>query len=657
MSTASGIKSGMAYVAAYLDDNPVTQGLTKLRAKLISWQSSLGSLGSKAYGGQLPGPLGAIAHFAASPAGIFTGLLAAAKHTASVREEMLRLSQTAGVSVETLSAASYAARKYGVSVEALAAGLKRMQTKEFTASLGGGKGGAGMKGFSRGMFAGLGQGDAMDRMIALARQMEGKSQEVQLGMAKAAGMSDLLPMLRQGADALQADIAHAKELGVVLSGPDADAAERFGFAFADLRSVIDNAVAQIGGALVPMLTGLTRIIVKIGVAVRDWIKEHKALTMGLFMATAAIVAGGLALKVMAVGLGLVGTAVTVVKVLFAIASGVVTVFNATLAAGAAIAGSWMLPFIAIGAVIVGFLAYVGYVSGAFDNLGKQWKGFSEDTSSSVTAISNALAKGDIEAAWNVVTAYLKTEWQRLKNTLSEVWEGYVAFYDDAVFGIAIAFSNVCATIHKAWNEVVGYLQKKWLEFSNSTFSEAAAGWMAPIMARIYGVKPEDVARNLREDMNRRRAAQPAAEADVDRQTAAANARIERDRRSAEDLLGQDALRNQKARADRLKAMEDDLAAKKKDLTKAQEAANTPAEEAKKKSGLGQDFAGGQGSVVGSFSGAVAAMLGAAGSPQERQAESLDSLVSKTSDLLEVNRQQLQQQQRSNDTIRDLVAVA
>ena len=325
MSTASGIKSGMAYVQAYLDDNPLTQGLTKLRAKLISWQSKLGSMGSKAYGGQLPEPFAAVARFATSPAGVFTGLLGAAKHTAEVREQMLRMSETAGVSVEHFSAAAYAANKYGVSMEALAAGLKRMETKEFAAMLGGGKGGGkgggGMKGFAKGLFGGLGGGDAMDRMIALARKMEGQSAKIQAGMARAAGMGDLLPMLRQGGDALEADIRHAKELGLVLSGPDAEAAEKFGFAWKDLQAVIGNAVGQIGGALLPLLTGLTRMVSRVALATRDWVKQHKTLVIGLFAAAAAIVAGGIALKLMAVGVSLATTAVAVMKGVVLLASG------------------------------------------------------------------------------------------------------------------------------------------------------------------------------------------------------------------------------------------------------------------------------------------------------------------------------------------------
>ncbi len=632
MSTASGIKSGMAYVQAYLDDNPLTQGLTKLRAKLISWQSKLGSMGSKAYGGQLPEPFAAVARFATSPAGVFTGLLGAAKHTAEVREQMLRMSETAGVSVEHFSAAAYAANKYGVSMEALAAGLKRMETKEFAAMLGGGKGGGkgggGMKGFAKGLFGGLGGGDAMDRMIALARKMEGQSAEIQAGMARAAGMGDLLPMLRQGGDALEADIRHAKELGLVLSGPDAEAAEKFGFAWKDLQAVIGNAVGQIGGALLPLLTGLTRMITKIALATRDWIKQHKTLVIGLFAATAAIVAGGIALKLMAVGVSLATTAVAVMKGVVLLASAAWSILNGVMTAGLAIATSWALPVVLLGAAIVGLLGYIGYVGGAFDNLGKQWKGFSEDTSSSISAIANAIAKGDIQAAWNVVTAYLKTEWQRLKNTLSETWEGYLAFWDDAVFGLAIGFTNVCATIKTTWYEMVGYLEKTFASLGSSKAIEAVFDKMLRLALYSKGVTGEaaDMAVGVSHvAFDAARAVQPERDARIDEETKAKTDAIEHDRQAAEDILGQDALRAQKERAARQKAMDDDLEKKRGELKAAQAEANKPADEEKKRTKPGGGELPGSGSVVGTFSGAVAAMLGGGGGVQRDQLDALERI--------------------------------
>ena len=142
--TTGAIKAGAAYVQAYLDDNPLTQGLAKLQTKLKGWQASMSKLGASAYGGELPEPFAALARFAASPAGAFSALLGAAKYTAAAREEMLKMSETTGVAVDKLSALSYAARRAGVSNEALASGLQRLQSKEFQMAMqGAGRGGVG----------------------------------------------------------------------------------------------------------------------------------------------------------------------------------------------------------------------------------------------------------------------------------------------------------------------------------------------------------------------------------------------------------------------------------------------------------------------------------------------------------------------------------
>ena len=42
------IKGGMDYIQAFLDSNPLTQGLSKLRTKLKSWQLSLSKMGALA---------------------------------------------------------------------------------------------------------------------------------------------------------------------------------------------------------------------------------------------------------------------------------------------------------------------------------------------------------------------------------------------------------------------------------------------------------------------------------------------------------------------------------------------------------------------------------------------------------------------------------
>ena len=78
MGVAGAIRAGAAYVEAFLDDNRLNRGLTAASARLRGWSASLGRLGSATRGGALPEPLAAIANFSFSPAGLVTGMMAAA---------------------------------------------------------------------------------------------------------------------------------------------------------------------------------------------------------------------------------------------------------------------------------------------------------------------------------------------------------------------------------------------------------------------------------------------------------------------------------------------------------------------------------------------------------------------------------------------------
>lgn len=428
--TSGGIKAGAAFVQAYLDDNPITQGLAKLRTKFKTWQASLSTLAAGTMGGELPEPFAAIARFAQSPAGAFAALLGAAKHTATVREEMLRMSESTGVAVAKLSTLAYAARRAGVSNEALAAGLQKMQGKEFLTALGGGgkHGAGGIRGVTQAMFAAMGQGDAVDRLREFIKLTENMPNEEKIGLAKRMGLSELLPLINQGSDSLDFFTARAKELGLVMNGAAAKAGKAFGVALGDLHDVLMSSVSAIGGALVPLITGLTNIIVRVAVAVRDWLNDHKALTIAIFAGTAAIVAGGIVLKGFAVILGVVQLAISGVQGAFAALSFTISVLGSIVS----FVPLLLNPFVLLGAAVLAVVGYITYLSGAFSNLGKQWAGFSADTTSSIKAIANAIAKGDLQQAWDVVTAYFSVEWQRLVNTLQDMWSTFVAWLKDSL---------------------------------------------------------------------------------------------------------------------------------------------------------------------------------------------------------------------------------
>ena len=69
MGAAGAIRAGAAYVEVFLEQNALSRSLAATSAKLRGWSAGLGRLGAATRGGELPGPLAAIADFSFSPPG------------------------------------------------------------------------------------------------------------------------------------------------------------------------------------------------------------------------------------------------------------------------------------------------------------------------------------------------------------------------------------------------------------------------------------------------------------------------------------------------------------------------------------------------------------------------------------------------------------
>ena len=221
MSAAGAIRAGAAYVEVFLEQNRITQGLTALQTKLRGWSASLGKIGAESYGGELPGPLGAIARFASSPAGMFAGLLTAAKMAASGGSAIADLAEKAGTSVEAISALGYAARRNDVPIEELAAGIKKMQVNITDAARGGKQG--------QEALAAIGlTADQLGRLLPEEqfRLLADRIAAIQNPTERAAAAvkifgrtgTELLPLLLQGSDGIAKWEARARALGLVASG-------------------------------------------------------------------------------------------------------------------------------------------------------------------------------------------------------------------------------------------------------------------------------------------------------------------------------------------------------------------------------------------------------------------------------------------------------
>jgi hypothetical protein len=646
MPSAGAIRAGAAYVEVFLEQNPVTRGLSALQSRLRGWSASLGRLGSGAYGGELPGPLAAIANFAASPAGMFAGLLTATKLAASGGTEMADLAEKAGTSVEAISSLAYAARRSHVEIGNLATGIKKMQVSITDAARGGKQGqealaGVGLTAAELGRLLPEEQFRRIaDRIAAIANPTERAAAAVKIFGRNG---TELLPLLLQGSDGIARWEGRARALGLVMSGETAEGARKFSQLLGDLQDTMMSGVKVIGGAIIPELTRFVNWIVKGTAAARDWITDHKGIVVTALQVTGAIVAGGLAFSILARVLGMLGSGVGLLLIPFRVLGGLVgTVgsviagaFSAVLGTVSAVGGVLGFLLTPMGLLIGAAVALAGYflwssgaIGKALDWLKGVFSGLADDATKTFGGIKDALAAGDIALAAKVLWAMLKLEWQTGIAFLEGTWEGFKGFWNDAVIGLAMIFTNATAKIKTLWAEMIGWMEKKWNAFKISGFTETLASWFAPIFAKLQGVSVEDTQKALQEDFSRARTAQPQKDADIDAATKAKTDEIEKERKGTEDELAKDKLRADKDRQGRIDAAQGDVAAARKELddavAKAREArdnaAGGPEMPAYAPPGAIPDIsnlAGAKASVLGTFSGYALGGLGGAGGIEGR----------------------------------------
>ena len=264
---ASDIRAGRAFVEVSTDDK-TEAGLAKIQAKLRTWSESLQHLGETTRGGELPEPLAAVARFAASPAGLFSGLLAANHAYAESGAAMLEMAERAGTSVEAISAMSYAAQRCGVDSSELAAGLRKMQVAIHNAGKGGDAASSAMRTLGINLAALRGK-STEDQFSAIAGAISRIDDPTRRAAAATEifgrGGAALLPLLVQGAAGIEA-FSSRRALGLVMDEGMARKAKESANLWADLKAVMSSAVRVIGGEVTPLINTAINAVIRSTVA-------------------------------------------------------------------------------------------------------------------------------------------------------------------------------------------------------------------------------------------------------------------------------------------------------------------------------------------------------------------------------------------------------
>lgn len=167
--------------------------------------------------------------------------------------------------------------------------------------------------------------------------------------------TNLLPIIKAGTDAIQAQRDEAHALGIVYSQDAADAAAEFNDEMTRLKHAFEGLVIAIGPVVAELLENLIPVLQDTITRIKDWIGEHPELTKWLVTVGGVIGTVSLALSALLLALSpLIGTikAVSAVLGAFAGVGGLGSVATAATAATEAIGTT-------AGAGLVGALTILG----------------------------------------------------------------------------------------------------------------------------------------------------------------------------------------------------------------------------------------------------------------------------------------------------------
>lgn len=248
------------------------------------------------------------------------GLTALTKNAIDNADEMGKLAQKAGITVEAFSGLAYAAKLSDVSNEQLKTGLKGLNESLVDSQDANSKAAKAFKYLSietKNADGTLRKADDVFKEIAdkFAKMPNGASKTaLAMDLMKKSG-NDLIPMLNSGAEGLEEMRIEAEKLGLVISKEQADQAEQFNDSITRMGNAASGVGLAIATELLPTLNQLSKEIIDtikngegfksfasgIGIVFRNVIKivataiqTFRALGMGLgaiFAAVAAAASG------------------------------------------------------------------------------------------------------------------------------------------------------------------------------------------------------------------------------------------------------------------------------------------------------------------------------------------------------------------------------
>ncbi len=421
MAGAGAIRAGGAYVEAWLDDSKLVRGLNVVKAKMMAFGAGISAVGSQIgiMGAAIQAPLALAGHSFAE------------KGT-----ELLLMARATNTSVESFYALARAGKAVGASGEEIEKGLLKMSTAIHTAAIHGTTAGTslGRMGLTLEDLNRLSPDRQLEVIAdALGRMTDQTTAGVLALDVFGRRQINMVNLVRQGGDAIR----NARAAGGPWTQEDAELAHKAHMAFEGAKNALGKVWVVVGGAIAPAMTRMAERVKAVMSSVANWMKQNKGLvvlldyiTIGLVAAGGAVFVLGKAFSFLGMIVGGVGTvlklAVTVITLVVSLAVTAVTTLLSPIGLVVAAFGILLSLFLrssagtaALGALRRGF-------AGIVDTARTAWGG-----------IQDALGAGDLagamEIAWvGVQLAFLqgldglKIAWLEFCEWFGLTWVGQVA---------------------------------------------------------------------------------------------------------------------------------------------------------------------------------------------------------------------------------------
>jgi len=482
-ASSNAIKAGEAFVELFADDSKFNQSLKRSTEKWVkfigivngaglSTFSTIGITGfANAFGGVLKSLGSRVSSLGESLAVIGVAGVAAfgasAYSAVKYANDIGLIAERTDSSTEAVSRIAHAARSTGIDIEKLEDSFRNLSDQTKSAANGSADQEAAFRklNISAREFQHL---PIDEKFVKLAEGIEGLKDpldrnRVILALFGEEGLR-LLPLLNKGAQGLRDSFKDATAGGFLIKSDDAKRSAEVLKLFDTVLESVKFTLLEVGFSVFELAGDLKegqRIVLMYVKMLRDWIKENRKA-----VAIAAIVAAVVA----TVGVALLG-----VGAIISIVGGAITGLIAIGSAIVAVLGAITLKVVIVTAVVAALVAGIGYLIYKFftaTEAGKKlWQKITQyfdsllDTAEKTfTGIANALKKGDLQTAWDILMTGLYIGWQDFEILILKGWHyvnrELVSGIFDSIKKMKVAFLQLFSYIKSGILEAVVFMANK-----------------------------------------------------------------------------------------------------------------------------------------------------------------------------------------------------